>query len=205
VLSFATGSSTNYAEKVTKLGYVGNWAGRNTEVVGEFIYYNSGLGDEARVAVQEYLMYKWTGYVDVEKHSDFTKATVSGAGTVRSPSLRNLPAFADGFTGTLAGGGEMGFTVDSAVDRTRALDAVDIGRAVALDNPVKVTVTVAGDGNLKPGVYSLVGAPAIWGAVASNAVLEVVNNTRGRVAKLVFTDTGIMLDVKNQRTMMIFR
>ena len=131
VLSFATENET------LKVGYVANYNGSHAEIVGEFIFYSQPLDDAARTKVQEYLMYKWFGDLN-GKYADYSGATVTGAGTVKSPTLRNLPKFGQNFTGAVAGGSELSFTVGT----DGVADALAIDRPLVLDDGATVTVNV---------------------------------------------------------------
>ena len=163
----------------------------NYEHIGETIIYSTTLSDAERLTVQEYLMAKWTGDMN-GKYSDLSGATVTGAGNVKSASLRNLPAFADGFTGTLSGGSNMTFTIDPLLNASAALDAITIDRAVTLDSACTVTVTLKGT---KSGTYTLLTVPS--GSLGGKTFeLHVVNETGKAVpAKLVFSDTTLSLEL----------
>lgn len=177
VLSFTTESSYD-------IGYVANWAGTNTEVVGEYIFYSQPLDDAARTKVQEYLMYKWFGDLN-GKYADYSGATVTGAGTVKSPTLRNLPKFGQNFTGAVAGGSELSFTVGT----DGVADALAIGRRLVLDDGATVTVNVSG----KPaaGHHTLLMATSISGS----ATPVIVGLPANRTAKLHVDTNEIWLEV----------
>ena len=160
VLSFTTESS--YA-----MGYVANYAGANTEVVGEYIFYSQPLDDAARTKVQEYLMYKWFGDLN-GKYADYSGATVTGAGTVKSPTLRNLPQFGQNFTGSVVGGSRLEFTVGGG--NAGVADPIAIDRAIALEGGSTITVNFTGSGKPRPGIYTLLTAGSISGTATLNAV-----------------------------------
>lgn len=177
VLSFTTESS--YA-----MGYVANYAGANTEVVGEYIFYSQPLDDAARTKVQEYLMYKWFGDLN-GKYADYSGATVTGAGTVKSPTLRNLPKFGQNFSGSVAGGSDLSFTVGT----DGVADALAIDRPLVLDDGATVTVNVSG----KPaaGHHTLLTATSITGS----ATPVIVGFPATRTAKLHVDEGEIWLEV----------
>ena len=181
--------------------YNPNNSQKNYEHIGETLIYSTTLTDAERLTVQEYLMAKWTGDLGF-KYSDFSKATVTGAGDVYSASLRNLPALDAGFTGTLAGGSNMTFTVDSSWSQSAAVDAIAISRAVTLDAG-KVTVTLKGTANA--GAYTLLTVPS--GALAGKSFdLTLENDTgKGVNAKLVSSDTALSLEILSQGTVLIVR
>ena len=181
--------------------YNPNNGNKNYEHIGETLVYATTLTDAERLTVQEYLMAKWTGDLGF-KYSDFSQATVTGAGDVYSASLRNLPQFGSGFTGTLAGGSNMTFTVDSAWDSSAAVDAIAVGRAVTVDAG-KVTVTLRGSATA--GTYTLLTAPS--GALAGKSFdLTLENETgKGAIAKLITSDTTLALEILSQGTVLVVR
>ena len=156
VLGFETAADFTTHSGLFFAYYNPNNGNKNYEHIGETLVYATTLTDAERLTVQEYLMAKWTGDLGF-KYSDFSQATVTGAGAVYSASLRNLPQFGSGFTGTLAGGSNMTFTVDSAWDSSAAVDAIAVGRAVTVDAG-KVTVTLRGSATA--GTYTLLTAPS---------------------------------------------
>ncbi|MBR1587686.1 MAG: hypothetical protein IJ658_05115 [Kiritimatiellae bacterium] len=181
--------------------YNPNNSQKNYEHIGETLVYSTTLTTAERLAVQEYLMAKWTGDLG-GKYTDLSKATVTGAGNVYSASLRNLPAFASGFTGALAGGSNMTFTVDSSWDATAAVDAIAIDRALTVDAG-KVTVTLKGEA--KAGTYTLLTVPS--GALAGKSFdLTLENETgKGAIAKLITSDTALALEILSQSTVLLVR
>ena len=181
--------------------YNPNNGNKNYEHIGETLIYSTTLTDAERLAVQEYLMAKWTGDMN-GKYTDLSKATVTGAGNVYSASLRNLPTFESGFTGTLSGGSNMTFTVNPSWNASAAVDAITIDRALTLD-PGKVTVTLKGDA--KAGTYTLLTVPS--GALAGKAfALTLVNETGNSAsAKLVASDTALSFEILSQGSVMVVR
>ena len=174
---------------------------KNFEHIGEALIYSTTLTDAERLTVQEYLMAKWTGNMN-SKYSDLSKATVTGAGNVYSASLRNLPTFDSGFTGALAGGSNMTFTVNSSWNASAAVDAITINRALTLDAG-QVTVTLKG--KTKAGTYMLLTVPS--GTLTGKTfTLTLVNETGKRVsAKLVTSDTALSLEILSQGTALLVR
>ena len=146
-------------------------------------------------------MAKWTGDMN-SKYSDLSRATVTGAGNVYSASLRNLPAFDSDFTGALAGGSNMTFTVNSSWNASAAVDAITIDRALTLD-PGKVTVTLKGEA--KAGTYALLTVPS--GALEGKTFTPtIVNETgKGAPARLVASDTTLSLEILSQGSVMFVR
>jgi len=174
----------------------------NCEHIGETLVYGTVLTDAERLRVQEYLMAKWTGDMN-GKYSDLSRATVTGAGNVYSASLRNLPAFDADFTGTLAGGSNMTFTVNSSRNAKAAVDAITVARAVTIDAACAVKVTLKGEA--KAGTYALLTVPS--GALAGKTfALTLVNETgKSASAKLVTLDTMLSLEVLSQGTVLHVR
>lgn len=173
--------------------YNPNHSNINYEHIGETIIFSTALSDAERLTVQKYLMAKWLGDMNGGEFGDLSGATVTGEGNVRSASLRNLPAFDAGFAGTLSGGSNMTFTVDSSWNASAAVDAIAIDRAVALDSACAVTVTLKG--KAKGGSYTLLTVPS--GALAGKTfALDVVNETgKEASAKLVASDTALSLEI----------
>ena len=175
----------------------------NCEHIGETLVYGTVLTDAERLRVQEYLMAKWTGDMN-GKYSDLSRATVTGAGNVYSASLRNLPAFDADFTGTLAGGSNMTFTVNSSRNAKAAVDAIMVARALTIDAACAVKVTLKG--RVKTGAkYTLLTVPS--GALAGKTfALTLVNETgKSASAKLVTSDTMLSLEILSQGTMLHVR
>ena len=170
---------------------------RNYEHIGETLIYKTALTDEERQTVQGYLMAKWLGDLN-STYSDLTGATVTGAGTVKSASLRNLPQLDADFTGNLAGGGALAFTIDATVSTTAATDALAFDRAVALDDAGTVTVA----GSLRTGTYTLLSATELTGG--ANLTLQMTDD-RFPTSTLATTGTSLVLVVKSLGTMMLFR
>ena len=175
----------------------------NGEHIGETLIYSTTLTDAERIAVQEYLMAKWTGDMN-NKYTDLSRATVTGAGNVYSASLRNLPIFDAGFTGALSGGSNMTFTVDSSWNASAAVDAITVARAVTIDAACAVKVMLKGEA--KAGVYTLLTVPsgALSGKTFELAPLE---NETGKAApaRLVVSDTTLSLEILSQGTVLIVR
>ena len=182
--------------------YNPNNGNKNYEHIGETLIYSTTLTDAERLTVQEYLLAKWTGDMN-GKYTDLSRATVTGAGNVYSPSLRNLPAFDSAFTGTLSGGSKMTFTVDRSLNASAAVDAIEIARAVTIDTTCAVTVTLKGEA--KSGAYTLLTVPS--GALAGKTfALTLVNETgKAASAKLVTSDTTLSLDILSQGTVLHVR
>ena len=173
----------------------------NGEHIGETLIYSTTLTDAERLTVQEYLKAKWTGDMS-GKYTDLSRATVTGAGNVYSASLRNLPAFDSGFTGTLSGGSNLTFTVDRSRNASAAVDAITIDRAVTIDAG-QVTVTLKGEA--KAGTYTLITVPS--GALAGKTfALTLVNETgKDASAKLVTSDTTLSLGILSRGTVLLVR
>ena len=178
VLSFTT-TASNFTPT-----YIAWYQGGNAEILGEFIFYSQPLDDAARTKVQEYLMYKWFGDLN-GKYADYSGATVTGAGTVKSPTLRNLPQFGQNFTGSVAGGSELSFTIGAS----GVADALAIDRPLVLDDGATVTVNVSG----KPaaGHHTLLTATSISGS----ATLDIVGLPANRTATLHVDADEIWLEV----------
>ena len=188
-------------ERDFDIGYIANYRGKGTEVVGEFVLYDTPLPDDKRTAVQEYLMYKWFGDLSGDKYADYTGATVYGLGDVRSRTFRNLPKFDPSFQGRLVGGGSLAFTIDAAVSAARAADAIDTGAPVVLDDDAEIRISV--NGELPVGRYTLMTASALSGG--ANASVLVANNRRSRSVRLHIGDAEMWLDVSLGATYMYLR
>ena len=168
----------------------------NYEHIGETIIYNTALTDAERLTVQEYLMTKWLGDYG-SKYSDLTGTTVTGDGVVKSASLRNLPLLDAGFTGSLAGGSALAFTIDRTVSTTAAVDALSFDRPIALDTNGTVTVT----GTVLPGNYTLLTATSVTGG--NGLTLQMEDNRFD--ADLAIEGTSFVLRVISPGTMILFR
>ena len=168
----------------------------NFEHIGETIIYKTALSDAERLTVQEYLMAKWLGDYG-SKYSDLAGTTVTGDGVVKSASLRNLPLLDAGFTGSLAGGSALAFTIDREVSTTAAIDALSFDRPVALDTNGTVTVT----GAVRPGTYTLLTATSVTGG---NGLTLLMEDNRFD-AELAIEGTSFVLRVKSSGTMVIFK
>ena len=181
--------------------YNPNNSQKNYEHIGETLIYSTTLTDAERLAVQEYLMAKWTGDMN-GKYTDLSKATVTGAGNVYSPSLRNLPSFDAGFTGALSGGSNMTFTVDWSWNSSAAVDAITIDRALTLDAG---QVTVKLKGEAKAGSYALLTVPS-GALVGKTFALTLVNETeKGASGRLVTSDTTLSLEILSDGTVFVVR
>ena len=153
------------------LGYYNpNHGQTNYEHIAETVIYSTSLSDAERQTVQKYLMAKWFGDMNAE-FSDLSGATVTGAGDVKSASLRNLPSFGAGFTGGVSGGSAMTFRLNAAGSATAVLDPISIDHAVTLDDTCAVTVTVSGDRRPAPGTYTLLSATSLSGGTTLNATI----------------------------------
>ena len=180
VLGFETAADF-IADAGLFFGYYNPGGGqKNYERIGEAIVYSTALDDEERLAVQKYLMAKWLGDMNGE-FTDMSGATVSGAGDLRSASLRNLPRFGEGFSGRVTGGSAMSFKIVAGRGGARVVDAISVDRAVALDADCAVSVTVRGSGRLAAGEYVLLSATALSGG--ENMSIEVRNETDREIGK----------------------
>lgn len=74
---------------------------RNGEIQGEIVLFRTELQDVDRRGVEAYLMQKWLGFVP-DGYSDFTGATITGAGRVCIPSALAMPKVSSEFSGTLS-------------------------------------------------------------------------------------------------------
>ena len=140
-------------------------------------------------------MAKWLGDCN-GTYSDLTGATVTGDGVVKSATLRNLPQLDADFTGSLAGGSALAFTIDRTVSTTAAVDALSFDRPLVLDANGTVTVT----GTVLPGDYTLLTAPSVTGG---GLALQMADNRFE--ADLAVAGTSLILRVKSVGTMVIFR
>ena len=122
---------------------------------------------------------------------------MTGDGVVKSASLRNLPQLGADFTGSLAGGSALAFTIDRTVSTTAAVDALSFDRPLVLDG--EGTVTVAG--TVVPGTYTLLTAPSVTGG--DGLALQMEDGLFD--ADLAVAGTSLILRVKSVGTMVIFR
>ena len=111
----------------------------NGSIYGEILMYDSVLDAGVLANLEAYLMGKWTGVLP-EGWSDLREATVSaGSGTVTAAAAK-LPAFGDGFTGTVSvPDTTFTFTFDGAAGTVS--DAF-VARGATLNLPSAVTVNV---------------------------------------------------------------
>ena len=135
--------------------FFGNYNARGegaNEVLGEILLFCSVLDVETRAGVEAYLMKKWLGILP-PGYTDWTGATVGGAGTVCATRQKDLPQFS-GFTGTLDLDAQtLAFTLDGA---TKAVEgALDV-RGATLKLAAQGTIALSfKDGISKPGSYTL--------------------------------------------------
>ena len=204
VLGFETAAALA-ANSGLFLGYYNPSHGNtNYEHIAETVIYSTSLSDAERQTVQKYLMAKWFGDMNAE-FSDLSGATVTGAGDVKSATLRNLPAFDAGFTGGVSGGSAMTFRMNAAGPVTAVIDPISIDHAVTLDDTCAITVTIVGSGRLAPGTYTLLSATSLSGGATLNAT--VTNDTgSGQPSCGVRKDgKSILLDVIPSAFVLSFR
>lgn len=140
----------------------------NVEVLGEVLLYDRLLSQSDRENVEAYLMGKWTGRLP-KGFSDFSRATVSGLGVVKVPTLKALPSLAEDFAGTI----RLTQTEYACrLDGDRVQDAMVVPYALGLPATCRMTVTF--DSRPVAGTYALVSAAGGF-ANRSTWVLE----TRG--------------------------
>jgi len=168
----------------------------NFEHIGETIIYNTTLTESERLTVQHYLMAKWLGDYD-GVYSDLTGATVTGEGVVKSAGLRNLPQLDADFSGSLAGGSALEFTIDTAANDSAAVDALSFDLPLALDDAGTVTVS----GTVPPGAYTLLTASTLTGG--SDLALQMEDERFN--AELAVVGNALVLNVKTLCTTIIIR
>ena len=186
------------------LGYYNpNHGNTNYEHIAETVVYSTTLAAAERQTVQKYLMAKWFGDLNNE-FCDLSGATVTGAGNVKSASLRNLPTFGEGFTGNVSGGSSMTFRVNAQGKASAVIDPIEVDHAVALDSECTVTVTVIGSGKLAAGTYTLLSATSLTGG--DTIVVNVVNGTERKLTNLSVCKEGnaIKLVVAARGTVIMF-
>ena len=186
------------------LGYYNpNHGNTNYEHIAETVVYSTTLADDERQTVQKYLMAKWFGDLNNE-FCDLSGATVTGAGNVKSASLRNLPAFGEGFTGNVSGGSSMTFRVNAQGVSSAVVDPIAVGHAVALDSECNVTITVIGSRKLAAGTYTLLSATSLTGG--DTIMANVVNDTGRKLPNLSVCKDGnaINLVVAARGTVIMF-
>lgn len=170
-------------------------------IQGEMLMYDSVLDADVLANLEAYLMGKWTGVLP-DGWSDLREATVTaGTGTVSAVAAR-LPAFGDGFTGTvIVPDTEMGFAFDGA---SGTVDRPLVARGATLSLPAAVTVSVAcenmsGVKETSVPIFDVAGFsnPVTWTLVASG--------TGGRKLKLREAGGRLLLDVLPAGATIIFR
>ena len=107
---------------------------------------------------------KGTAVTDLNgKYSAHDGLTVTGAGSVKSATMRNLPTLGSGFSGVIKGGSALSFTLDG----TQAEDALVVSGNVVLDDDAVVSLS----GEIRAGDYALVSATSISGGANASVVL----------------------------------
>ena len=184
--------------------YNPNYDQKNFEQIAETVVYSAALTDAERLVVQKYLMAKWFGDMNGE-FSDFSGATVTGAGDVRSASLRNLPQFGSGFTGGVSGGSAMSFRVRAVSGGTAVIDPVSVGRAVALDDACSVAVSVTGDRRMAAGTYTLLSAESLSGGASLSAAVVNATGVEQPACSVRKDGSSIVLDVAESAFVLVLR
>ena len=177
---------------------------KNYEHIAETIIYGAALSDAERLTVQKYLMAKWFGDMNGE-FSDFSGATVTGAGDVRSATLRNLPQFGSGFTGDVSGGSAMSFRVRAVSGGTAVLDPISVDRAVALDDACSVSISVVGDKRMAPGSYTLLSATSLSGGATLSVSVASATGVEQPSCSVRKAGGSIVLDVVPSAFVMVIR
>ena len=107
---------------------------------GEMLMYDSELDADVLANIEAYLMKKWTGVLP-DGWTDLREATVTGGTGTVSTAFAKLPAFGDGFTGTISMPDDaFTFTYDTSAEN--AVPDAFVARGATLDLPAAVTVTV---------------------------------------------------------------
>jgi hypothetical protein len=139
---------------------------------GEMLMYADVLDADVLANLEAYLMKKWTGVLP-DGWTDLREATVTGgAGTVAATCAK-LPAFGDGFIGTIAMPDDaFAFTYDGSAE-TAVPDAF-VARGATIDLPAAVTVTVNCSnvrGAVSVPLFDVAGFanPVTWTLVANGA------------------------------------
>lgn len=190
----------------------------------EFLVYTNKLTDTERMIVESYLARKWgltgkqaasagtitvgagatvTGsqanvagsgtwalrdFEEVTLDGSFT-GTIGGAGKVTAATVAQAASLAPAFSGTLTvAGGDLSFTYSNG-----AFSPALVAENADLSFPASVTVTISTGGvKLPPGDYTLVQGKTLTG-LANLALVHDIG--KGRVAKLVRTETSLVLRI----------
>ncbi len=168
---------------------------------GEMLMYDSELDADVLANLEAYLMGKWTGVLP-DGWSDLREATVTaGTGTVSAVAAK-LPAFGDGFTGTvIMPDTSFDFAFDGAAG---TVDKPFVARGASLSLPAAVTVNVAcanmagSDGTSVP----LLDVAAFANPVTWNLV---TTGDGGKTVRLREENGQLLLEVIPSGTTIIFR
>ena len=156
----------------------------NYEHIAETVIYSTPLADAERQIVQKYLMAKWFGDMNGE-FSDLSGATVTGAGDVKSATLRNLPSFGAGFAGGVSGGSAMTFRIDAAGPATAVIDPISCA----------VSVTISGRGRMAAGTYTMLSATSLSGGATIDSAVRNATGAEQPECRVRKSGNSILLDV----------
>lgn len=146
-----------------RASYFANYNARNQgsyAVLGEILLYSTVLDDATRSGIESYLMEKWLG------KADWTRATVSGSGTVKATGPAAVPGFASDFNGTLEmDATTLNFVFDGA---TRTVEhQMSVPGTLKLA-PAGTVVVHFKNGEIKDGIYTL----ATFGTLAEPGIAD---------------------------------
>ena len=160
-------------------------------IYGEILMYDSVLDADVLANLEAYLMGKWTGVLP-EGWSDLREATVTaGTGTVTA-SAAKMPAFGDGFTGTVSmPDTSFTFTFDGA---SGTVPDAFVARGATLDLPSAVTVNVVCT-NMRRVAGTTVPLFDVVGFADNVEWTFVATGTNGRTVRLREADGKLLLDV----------
>lgn len=196
VLTIQTASDTTFPAKA-----IGNYAdsqnkGSSPEVAacyGEILFYNTALSDEVRKDIEAYLAWKWfggvtTGYVMPKAFE------ISGEAAVSAETQDGLPAFADGFTGSVAITADtLAFELDSAVStETASRGFFDVKGGTLSVGEGACTVTVTAPSRAAKGTYKLIG----WTTVPEVTFTLESDTVNGKPAALKVEDDGLYVELQ---------
>lgn len=196
VLTIQTASDTTFPVKA-----IGNYAdsqnkGSAKEVAacyGEILFYDRELAAETRQDIEAYLAWKWfggvtTGYVMPKAFE------ISGEAAVSAETQDGLPAFADGFTGSVAiTATGLAFELDSAVStETASRGFFDVKGGTLSVGEGACTVTVTEPSRAAKGTYKLIG----WTTVPEVTFTLASDTVNGKPAALKVEDDGLYVELQ---------
>lgn len=173
----------------------------NGLIYGEVLMYDSVLDADVLANLEAYLMGKWTGVLP-DGWSDLREATVTaGTGMVTAPAAK-MPAFGDGFTGTVSmPDTSFTFTFDGS---SGTVSDAFIAHGATLDLPSAVTVNVVCT-NMSRVAATSVPLFDVAGFADNVEWTLVATGTNGRTVRLREADGKLLLVVSPTGFVISFR